>query len=208
MFHEIVNRSGPEVEQYDAFNYGAQIYAQSQGKPYYYERETLKEAGLQHIDYAERDSSEFRLYWKYMPQFRVFDQNDFVRTTAVFLMLFIFIAIICFAAVIIIAYTRCITIAMGNIELYEDLRRLGASRAYLLETVRGQVSRIFFMPCLVGTLGILSLYLMILYFNDNTLSFHEVAGLGVSGILVLAVSALLYGVYRVSRRRVCEILGV
>lgn len=208
LFDEIVDRSGPEVEQYDAFNYGAQIYAQSQGETYYYARENLKAAGLQHIDYAERDSSEFRLYWKYMPQFRVFDQNDFVRTTAVFLMLFIFIAIICFAAVIIIAYTRCITIAMGNIELYEDLRRLGASRAYLLETVRGQVSRIFFMPCLVGTLGILALYIMILYFNDNTLSFHEIAGLGVSGILVLAVSALLYGVYRISRRKVCEILGV
>lgn len=208
LFNEIVDRSGSEVEQYDSFNYGAQMYAESQGEKYHYARENLKEAGLSHIDYRERDSPEFRLYWKYMPQFRVFDQNDFVRTTAVFLMLFIFIAIICFAAVIIIAYTRCITIAMGNVELYEDLRRLGASRAYLLETVRGQVSRIFFMPCLVGTLGILALYTMILYFNDNTLSFHEIAGMGVSGILVLAVSTLLYGVYRISRRKACEILGI
>ena len=42
LFDEIVDRSGPEVEQYDAFNYGAQIYAQSQGETYYYARENLK----------------------------------------------------------------------------------------------------------------------------------------------------------------------
>ena len=61
------------------------------------------------IEREDRDTSEFRNYWLYMPQFRVLDQNDFVTTMAVFLVLFIFIALICFAAVIVIAFTRCMT---------------------------------------------------------------------------------------------------
>ena len=44
------------------------------------------------IEREDRDTSEFRNYWLYMPQFRVLDQNDFVTTMAVFLVLFIFIA--------------------------------------------------------------------------------------------------------------------
>ena len=55
-----------------------------------------------------------------MPQFRVLDQNDLIRTMAVFLMLFLFIAIVCFAAVIVIAYTRCMTIALTNRQVYDD----------------------------------------------------------------------------------------
>ncbi len=89
-----------------------------------------------------------------MPQFRVLDQTEFIRTMAVFLMLFIFVAIVCFAAVIVIAYTRCMTIALTNRQVYEDLRHLGASRAYLQDLVRGQVSRVFFVPGLVVNLAI------------------------------------------------------
>lgn len=82
------------------------------------------------MDYAQRESSAFRLYWQYMPHFRVLDQNDFTKTVAVFLMLFAFVAIVCFAAVLVIAYTRCVTIALNSRQVYDDLRRLGASPRY------------------------------------------------------------------------------
>ena len=78
------------------------------------------------MDYSQRDSSDFRLYWQYMPRFRVLDKADFVRTTAVFLMLFVFIAVLCLSAVIVIACTRCMTIAQSSRQVYSDLRRLGA----------------------------------------------------------------------------------
>lgn len=57
---------------------------------------------------------DFRSNWKYAPRFRVLDYYDFLTSFAVFLVLFMFIAIICFAAVLIIGYIRCITIAMNN----------------------------------------------------------------------------------------------
>ena len=76
-----------------------------------------------------------------MPQFRVLDQNDFVTTMAVFLVLFIFIALICFAAVLVIAFTRCMTIALSNRQVYDDLRRLGAPSAYLFRSVEGRCRR-------------------------------------------------------------------
>ena len=163
--------------------------------------ENLAKYELSPIDYDQRDSSDFRLYWKYMPQFRVLDQNDFVRTMAVYLMLFIFIAIICFAAVIIIAYTRCLTIALANKQLYEDLRHLGASRDYLFRTARGQVSRVFITPCIVGTTGIFALYAMRLCIRiDSRFTFQELVGMGACLIIVLACTLVIYGVYRSAKK--------
>ena len=69
---------------------------------------------------------------------------------AVFLMLFVFIAVVCFAAVIVIAFTRCMTIALTNARVYDDLRHLGASNAYLFRAVRGQISRVFLVPAVAG----------------------------------------------------------
>ena len=208
LFNAIVDHSGPEVEVLDAYNIGAQMYHDSVGEPYSMAPEHAEEYGFSGVSYAKRDSSEFRTYWKYMPQFRVLDQNEFIRTMAVFLMLFVFIALVCFAAVIIIAYTRCLTIALSNAQLYDDLRHLGASRAYLFRTVREQVSRVFVTPCVVGTGMICALYSMILYLNDGRFTAQELAGMGVCAGVVLAGSLILYGVYRASRSKVCKLLGI
>ena len=64
------------------------------GGAYEFDRENIASYGFPVMDREDRDSTEFRNYWLYMPQFRVLDQNDFVTTMAVFLMLFIFIALI------------------------------------------------------------------------------------------------------------------
>ena len=145
-----------------------------------------------------------------MPQFRVLDKNDFVTTMAVFLMLFIFIALICFAAVIVIAYTRCMTIALTNRQVYDDLRYLGAPGAYLYRSVRGQVSKVFLVPTIVGTGLIYAFYAMIMYFNGDPVGFTsgELAGMGSCLLLICAVSALLYGVYRLTLRQVCRTLAI
>ena len=160
------------------------------------------------VSYDQRDSSEFRLYWQYMPQFRVMDKADYIRTLAVFLILFIFIAIICFAAVFVIAFTRCMTIALVGHQVYEDMRKLGASNAFLYASIRGQVSKVFLVPALTGICLIYGFYAMIMYFNDNRLSVQELAGMAACLILIAAVSGLLYGVYRFSLRRVCRVLKV
>ena len=208
LFYEIVDRSGPEVALYDSFDPVAREIELAETGEYFLAPETCGKYGFAPIDYDERDSSNFRLYWQYMPQFRVLDKADFIKTMAVFLMLFLFIAIVCFAAVVVIAFTRCLTIAITNRRVYDDLRRLGASREYLFRSARSQVRRVFLVPMLTGTALIYAFYTMIMYFNDNRLTMGEVAGLGSCLLLIIAVSALLYGVYRLTRRSVCRRLGI
>ena len=208
LFYEIVNRSGQEVALYDSYDPVAREIAIAETGEYFLDPETCEAYDFTPIDYDQRDSSNFRLYWQYMPQFRVLDKADFVKTTAVFLMLFVFIAIVCFAAVIVIAFTRCLTIAITNRQVYDDLRHLGAPRAYLFRSVRSQVRRVFLVPMVTGTALIYAFYAMIMFFNDNRLTMGELAGLGSCLLLIFAVSAILYGVYRLTHRAVCRRLGI
>lgn len=208
LFYEIVDRSGPEVEQYDAWDPVRKQIAEDAGEGYVFDREHLADYGFSPIDYARRDSFAFRSTWQYMPQFRVLDKTDFVKTTAVFLTLFIFIALICFAAVIVIAFTRCMTIALTNRQVYDDLRHLGAPRAYLYRSVRSQVKRVFLVPAVTGTALIYAFYAMIMYFNDDRITDTEIAGMTACLGVIAAVSALLYGVYRLTLKKVCRTLAV
>ena len=209
LFNEIVDRSGPEIEVFDAWDPVIREQEIAEKGSYDYDSEEYLAANsLAVIDYDQRDTSDFRNYWLYMPQFRVLDQNDFVTTMAVFLVLFIFIALICFAAVIVIAFTRCMTIALTNARVYDDLRHLGASNAYLFRSVRGQVSKVFLVPAVVGTSVISAFYLMIMYFNDNRFTPGEFAGMAACAAVIAALSAVLYGVYRLTRRSVCRQLGI
>lgn len=210
LFYEIVDRSGPEVEVYDAYDPVTEMSLAQNGELYFLSPEGMKVYGMEPMDYEKRDASSFRLYWKYMPDFRSLDKADFVRTTAVFLVLFIFIAIVCFSAVIVIAFTRCMTIAMTNARVYEDLRRLGASNEYLYQAVRGQVSRVFVVPAVAGTTIIYAFYTMIMYFNGDPAGImpSEMAGLASCLALIAVLSAGFYGIYRLTRRSVCAALQI
>ena len=209
LFNLLVDRSGPEIEVFDAWDPVIRELEIAETGSYDYDsREYLTANSLAAIDYDQRDTSDFRNYWLYMPQFRILDQNDFVTTMAVFLVLFIFIALICFAAVIVIAFTRCMTIALTNARVYDDLRHLGAPNRYLFRSVKGQVSRVFLVPAIVGTTVIAAFYLMIMYFNDNRFTPGEFAGMAACAAVIAAASAVLYGVYRLTRRSVCRQLGI
>ena len=208
LFNEIVDRSGDDVLQMDAYDLVSAALAEEAGEVYDYDRAHIAAHGFPVIEREDRDTSEFRNYWLYMPQFRVLDQNDFVTTMAVFLVLFIFIALICFAAVIVIAFTRRMTIALTNARVYDDLRHLGAPNRYLFRSVKGQVSKVFLVPAIVGTAVISAFYLMIMYFNDNRFTPGEMAGMAVCAAVIAVLSAVLYGVYRITRRSVCRALGI
>ena len=167
LFYDIVDHSGPEVEVFDAWDPVARQIAIEETGSYFCDPESLEESGTSSIDYDKPDSTEFRTSWKYMPQFKILDETELVKTMAVFLMLFIFIAIVCFAAVIVISFTRCMTIGMTNARVYDDLRHLGAPRSYLYRSVKGQVSRVFRVPILVGAILIYAFYTLIMYSNGE-----------------------------------------
>ena len=200
LFNRIVDGSGPEVAVTDAWDPVVREREIAEKGSYWYDGDTLR--------YDQRNSSEFRLYWQYMPQFRVLDKADFVKTTAVYIMLFVFIAIVCFAAVFVIAYTRCMTIALNNRQVYEDMGKLGASRSYLYASVKSQLSRVFTVPAITGTSAIYAFYAMILYANDGRLTSNELAGMGACLLLILAISLLMYAVYRLTLRQVCRALDI
>lgn len=210
LFNEIIDRSDETVEVVDSYDRVDKILTEQKGESYWLNKENRAEHGLETFGYDRRDASDFRIYWKYMPKFRVLDKNDFVRTLAVFLTLFIFISVVCFAAVVIIAFTRSMTIAAVNAKVYDDLRHLGASNAYLYESVRGQMKRIFLVPAIVGTTLIYLFYLMILYFNGEPLGItaSEMAGLASCMAVIVALSFGFYLVYRLTRRSVCHVLGI
>lgn len=207
LFYDIVDHSGPEVEVFDAWDPVARQIAIEETGSYFCDPESLEESGTSSIDYDKPDSTEFRTSWKYMPQFKILDETELVKTMAVFLMLFIFIAIVCFAAVIVISFTRCMTIGMTNARVYDDLRHLGAPRSYLYRSVKGQVSRVFRVPILVGTILIYAFYTLIMYSNGEPMGItpNEASGMITCLGVIAVVSLLLYLVYRLTLKKVCSV---
>ena len=161
------------------------------------------------ISFKEYQSFYFKQFWKYAPMFRILDKTDFLSTYAVFLMLFLFISLICFAAVFIIIYTRCMTIAMNSRLVYKDLKHLGAGHDFLINSVRGQVGKVFKAPAAVGTVAIYLFYCLILYMNDGgRFTPGELAGLGSCAAVVGVVTLCIWGFYRFVLKRVCEKLEI
>ena len=147
-----------------------------------------RDPGLdQTVDRSNPDSAAFRMGWTYMPQFRILDETDQMKTYAVFLMTFVFIAIVCLTAAMVIAYTRCQTIALNNAYLFHDLKRLGASPEFLQKELRRQAGPVFRIPVATGIGMMLLLYFMMLYANDGALTRTEI----VSYLTCLEISALI-----------------
>lgn len=204
LYNAIVDASGPEVEVVDAWDPVVRARDIAESGEYLADPQSSES----YISYDQRDSTDFRAYWLYMPTFRVMEQQDMMQTYAVFMMIFVFIAIVCFAAVFVIAYTRCLTIAFTNRRVYDDLRHLGAPPAYLLHSATSQVRRVFLVPAILGTSIIYAFYSMIMFANDGQFSFGELAGLGVCLLVICAISVLFWAVYRATRHKVCRVLGL
>lgn len=160
------------------------------------------------ISFDAPDSTEFRNYWTYMPKIAILDQTDFLRNAAVFLMLFLFISIICILAAIVISYTRCMTITMNNRYVFDDLRKLGASPRFLKAEVRSQASKVFVIPCTVGMSAMYFLYTLILLANDGKLTSSEIGGLGACLMILFLFAGVFYLVYRYTVRTMCRQLEI
>lgn len=210
LFHTIVAHSGEEAVRIDGYDRIVRENDMAAGKIYLLDPESPERAAFPAIDPSKPDSSDFRMNWMYMPKFRVLDHSDFVSNFAVFLMLFVFVAILCFAAVAVILYTRSQTLMLSNAWVYEDLHKLGASSAYLRKTARGQVKRVFLAPMVIGTLLILGFYTLILMGNggDGVIDATERTGFAACLAVVAVMSALFYGLYRLSVKKAWNILGI
>ena len=146
--------------------------------------------------------------WEYMPKFRIMDSSDYLRTFAVFLMTFLFISVICMVAALIIFHTRCQTIALNNRYVFDDLRRLGASPAFLSKEVKSQCRRVFTVPSVSGLAIMFLLYVMLQYANDGALTFSEIIALLICLGISCLTAAVIYLVYRATVKTVKRQLDI
>lgn len=203
LFHAFVNSFEKDCEKITAYDRVEKYVADQSGKTYWGDTDAMTK-----ISFSHPDSTDFRIYWMYMPKIRIMDQNDFLRTFAVFLMIFLFITIICMLAAMIIFYTRCQTIALNNRYLFEDLKRLGASPQFLSKEVKIQCKKVFAIPSAIGMIIMYLLYIMIMYANDGKIQLVEIVGLLFCLALILLFTLLIYGVYVKTLKSIHKQLGI
>ena len=199
LFDQILAHSSKDCEISDFYDRITKAYYESEGITY---EDYLK------VSYEDADSMGFANSWKYYPDFSPMDVRDSLKNLSVFLMTFLFIFLICLMSVLVILYTRSITLGLSCRQVYEDLKRLGASRAYLRKSVSRQLFSVFVSPTLTGAIGIWGYFLLVLYANSGSISSAEWIGAGVCFLLVLALAVILFFFYRRVRNKVYRMLNI
>lgn len=204
LFRLIVSSSGEDCFITAYYNRVTSIMAEEKGIPDWQE----SEPDMMRLDPAKTDSIAFRLTWEYQPHFRILNQNDFLLSTSVLLMMFLFIFIVCILTSLVICHTRCQTIVLNNRYIFDDLKKLGASPAFLSREVCCQCSNVFKTPSIVGMIAIYLLFILFLYGNDGQIVFSEIVSLAVCLGILAALGVLIYVVYRLTATTIRRRLGI
>lgn len=194
---KIILRSSEETAVISSYDDYVKSKAQENGEEYWADKYVIE---------LSPDNNQLFYDWKYYPQFNVLNSQDLVKNMAVFLMLFIYIAIICFAAVAIIAYTRSITIGLDNKALFMDLKKLGANNKYIEATIKKQLAKIFIYPTVVGSLAIYMLFFMITYGNSSSITYGEALALLINLGIIVLVCLLMFGIYKLAFKKIKKII--
>lgn len=152
------------------------------------------------------DNPDLRDNWKYYPNIKIIMKQNFLRDMAVYFLLFVYVAIICLAAVGIIGYTRSITIGINNKQLFDDLTKLGANKRYIRKTINSQLTKIFVFPMVIGGIVVMLYTLLIFWGNDRVLTPEEWKSYVIDAGLVVVVSLYIYIVYRASLKKLLKIV--
>lgn len=202
-FHLFVSSFDQSCERVRFYDRVQKIRENEEGQEYWGDTDDMTK-----ISYEVSDSFTFRTYWVYMPSFRILNQNDYLRNMAVMFMMFLFIFIVCMITALVVCYTRCQSIALNNRYIFDDLKKLGASPAFLNKEVRNQCTNVFKMPALVGTTAMFLLYAMILYANDGRLLKPEWAAMGLCLCIIAVIGGVIYAVYQSTVKAIKGQLGI
>ena len=88
------------------------------------------------------------------------------------------------------------TITLNNSYVFEDLKRLGASPAFLQKEIRAQAAPVFRIPALVGMIAMYLLYGLLIFGNDGRITSGELGGMAVCFVILSGIAAIYYLVYR------------
>ncbi len=175
-----------------------------------YEEELALAAGKEYPYAGEVDLSPDNMQlmgdWKYAPFSKVTRQGEVMELVAVFVLSSIYISVIALASAGIMSYVRSITIAIENRQLFEDLKRLGADEVYEGRVIKIQLRKLFAYPIGAGCIAAGGFSLLLTYFNDMRLQLFEVKMLLMEVVLMLLISGIMYGVYRIAfKKMICLI---
>lgn len=201
LYDDFIDSLSPAAFHENSWNLVGKAASEARGERYEIEEYEGGAYGREH-----RNNMEFRQFGKYTPTLRILDSTDALEQVAVFVTVFMYVAVICYLSVILIGYTRCKSLAVSNAPVYEDLRRLGASGEYLRGTVRSQIGKVYAVPATVGAFAILFFFTLILYANDGCFSPGELRGLLYCILLLLALSTILWACCRFTLRSCLETL--
>ncbi|MEG2788563.1 MAG: FtsX-like permease family protein [Romboutsia sp.] len=197
--NEIINRSSQDVAVSTFYDEYEQMRAKENGEEYWYGDK---------LELSE-DNNQLFMEWKYYPMFKPLDQQDLLKNTAVFIMLFTYIAIICLAATAIIAYTRAVTIGLDNKKLFGDIKKLGANDKYIEKNIKKQLAKVFIYPTFIGSIFTYMIYLTIFYGNSGgNISKGEFLGLVVGLVITLIVIVFMFVIYKISINKIKKIAEV
>lgn len=197
--NEIINRSSEDVAVSTSYDEYEKMLSNEKGEEYWYDTK---------LDISP-DNTQLFNEWKYYPMFKPLDSQDILKNMAVFIMLFTYIAIICFAATAMIAYTRAVTIGLDNKQLFLDIKKLGANNKYIEKNIKKQLAKIFIYPTIIGSIFTLMIFITIFYGNSGgTISQGELLGLAVGGGIIMMVIVFMSIVYRISLAKVKNIANI
>lgn len=170
----------------------------------YQEKIALEEDG--YYGYADPvtpnpEHSEEYCDWKYAPSFKILDINNGFISFGIFYMLFIYVAVICLAAVAIISYTRSMTVTVKNKQVFEDVRKLGGNNDYIKRILSDQVRRVYTLPTIMGCLIMLLWYPLMMWQNDGRITQAEIKIVFVELVLCAIIALYQYIVYKISMKQ-------
>lgn len=147
------------------------------------------------------EHSEEYCDWKYAPSFKILDINNGFISFGIFYMLFIYVSMICLAAVAIISYTRSMTVAVKNKQIFEDVRKLGGNNDYRKKILSDQLRRVYLLPTVMGCFIMLFWYPLMMWQNDGRITQAEIKIVFVEFVLCVIIVLYQYMVYKVSMKQ-------
>ena len=202
-YHRFVSSFDASCERPSYYDRVQKICENEEGKVYWGDTDDMTT-----ISYDMSDSFTFRNFWVYQPDFRILNQNDYARNMGVMFMMFLFIFLVCMITAMVVCYTRCQSIAINNRYIFDDLKKLGASPAFLDREVRSQCGSVFKAPSLVGTSAMFLFFSMILYGNDGRITGTEWVAIGACLCITVAIGGVIYAVYRSAVKVIKGQLGI
>lgn len=196
--NDFIANSGKDMDHIGLYDAHEEALAHEKGETYAY-------SGSADLS---TDNVDLLNDWKYAPFFKILQKTDAMQMVAIFVLLSAYIAIISLAAISILAFVRSLTIALDNRQLFKDIQKLGADKDYVRRILVQQLKKVFTYPAIVGSGIVLCFAFFMIIFNDLRIQTFEWVILGMLAGIDLLLFLYMYLIYRVSFRRVRQIVEI